>query len=195
MRWPAEHLAGALEGAADDLRQIDHAGAGDDGAGFDACHVQQIADEAVQPLGLFLDGADHLALARLVQILGLGLQAGGGAQNGSKRRAQIVGDGGEHGRAQPVGFRRQPGAVDILGKRDALDGERRLVEQGIQQPALVGPRRQPGRSPARPTTPTTPRPVRIGRNSQASSVNLSAPRPAGRLSAPAAGCRRHFRRR
>ena len=57
-------------------------------------------------------------------------------------------------------------SVDVLGERDALDRERGLVGQRIEQPALVGREQRPGPSRSMPTTPTAPRPVRIGRNSR-----------------------------
>jgi hypothetical protein len=52
------------------------------------------------------------------------------------------GDGGQQGRAQPVGLHRQPRAVDVLGEVDALDGKRRLVAERFQQAPLVGAERR-----------------------------------------------------
>ena len=52
-----QDLAGAPQRAADHVGQFDRAGARLQRAGLQPRHVQQVADETVQPLGLFLDGA------------------------------------------------------------------------------------------------------------------------------------------
>ena len=72
--------------------------------------------------------------------------------------------------------------IDLLREMDALDRDRGLVEQGVQQTALVGCRSSgPGRSLSMPTTPTGPRLVFSGRNRRLPPGRVSAPRPAGRL--------------
>ena len=53
-------------------------------------------------------------------------------------RAQVMGDGGQQGRAQPVGFRRQPRPVDVAGQADSLDGKCGLIAEGFQQALLIG---------------------------------------------------------
>ena len=74
---------------------------------------------------------------RLVEQVGVGPEAAGGAQDRGQRRAQVVRDRGQQRRAQPVRLRRPPGALDVLDQVDALDRERRLVAQRVQQPPLL----------------------------------------------------------
>ena len=57
---------------------------------------------------------------------------------------QIVRDRGQQRRAQPVGLGRELGAVDVLDQLDALDRERRLVGQRVEQAALLGRQQRPG---------------------------------------------------
>ena len=49
-----------------------------------------------------------------------------------------MGDGGQQGRAQPVGFSRQSCPVDVAGEMDSLDGKRRLIAERLQQAPLIG---------------------------------------------------------
>ena len=57
-----EDLAGAPQRAADDLAEIVQRGVRHDRAGFELGHVEQIGDEAVEPLGFVDDGAEQVAL-------------------------------------------------------------------------------------------------------------------------------------
>ena len=52
-----EDLAGAPQRAADDLAEVVQRGVGHDRAGFELGHVEQVGDEAVEPLGLVDDRA------------------------------------------------------------------------------------------------------------------------------------------
>ena len=127
-----------LQGAAQDLREIDQGEARRDGPRFQPGHIQEIGDEAVETLRLLLDRRHELLLRRLVIGLGIGPEAGDGAQDRGQRRLQIMGDRGQQGRAQPVGLGQQPGTVEIMGERRALDGERRLIAERVEQAALIG---------------------------------------------------------
>jgi hypothetical protein len=49
-----------------------------------------------------------------------------------------VRNGGEQGRAQPFGLRRALDPLHVFDQAHALDGERALVHQRIEQPPLVG---------------------------------------------------------
>ena len=62
----------------------------------------------------------------------------GRAEDRGERRLEVVRDRGQQRRAQAVGLRRALGAVDVLDQVDALDRQRALVDQRIEQPALVG---------------------------------------------------------
>ena len=72
---------------------------------------------------------DQFVLRASRRAVAIGFEAGRRAEDRGERRAQIVRDRGQQRRAQPLGLRRQLGAVDILREIDALDGERRLVGQ------------------------------------------------------------------
>ena len=87
-------------------------------SGLEPRHVQQIADEAVEPLGFVLDGPDQIELAlRRIQRLALRRQAGRRAQDRRKRRAQVVRDRRQQRRAQPLGLGRRA-APDRRPRRD-----------------------------------------------------------------------------
>ena len=58
-----QDLAARSQGAADDLGEIDQLELRLDRAGFQPRHVEQVGDEAVQPLGFLLDRAEQLAPA------------------------------------------------------------------------------------------------------------------------------------
>ena len=111
--------------------------------GFQPRHVQQVADEAIEPLGLLLDVADQVQPRRGVQRVAVRRQAGGRAEDRRQRRAQIVRDRGQQRRAQPVGLGHQPRAIHVLDQVDPLDRQRRLVGQRIEQPPLIGRQHRP----------------------------------------------------
>ena len=147
-----QDLAGAPQRAADRIRQIDRAGAQPQRPGLQPRHVQQVADEAIEPLRLVLDVADQIAPRRCIERLA---EAGRGAQDRRQRRAQIVRDRGQQRRAQPVGLGHQARAIHILDQVHALDRQRRLVGQRIEQPVLIGreDRRLARRCRCRPRRP------------------------------------------
>ncbi len=53
-------------------------------------------------------------------------------------------DRGQQGRAQALGLGQQLGRVDVAGELDAVDGERGLVEQRVEQAALGRRQQRPG---------------------------------------------------
>ena len=57
---PREDVAGALQGGADDLGNVHQVQPQLDRAGFEAGHVEQVADEAVEALGLLLKRGEEL---------------------------------------------------------------------------------------------------------------------------------------
>ena len=140
-----EDLAGAPQRAADDLADIVPRGVRDDGAGFELGHVEQIGDEAVEPLGFVDHGGEQLVLLRVVEAGAEIAQGGGGAEHGGQRRLQIMRDRGQQRAAQPVGFHRALDPVHVLDQQHPLDRERALIDQRVQQAALVR-RQQAARS-------------------------------------------------
>jgi hypothetical protein len=62
-------------------------------------------------------------------------QRAGRAHDGGERGLQVMRDRGQKRRAQPVRLGGQLGAIDIGDQLDALDGDRRLIGQRIEQPS------------------------------------------------------------
>ena len=58
----ARILLARSQRAADDLAEIVQRGVGHDGAGFELGHVEQVGDEAVEPLGFVDDGREQIGL-------------------------------------------------------------------------------------------------------------------------------------
>jgi hypothetical protein len=71
-------------------------------------------------------------------------QRAGRAEHRGKWRLEIVRDRGQQRRAQPVGLDRAFRPFDVLDQVDALDRERTLVDQGIEQTSLVGGEQRSG---------------------------------------------------
>ena len=100
-----QDLAGALQRAADDLAEVVQRGVGHDRAGFELGHVEQVGDEAVEPLGLVDDGRQQLGLGGVVERAATVAQRPGRAEDRGERRLEIVRDRGQQRRAQPLGLR------------------------------------------------------------------------------------------
>ena len=124
--------------AADDLVEIVERGVQHERAGLEPRHVEQVGDETVEPLGFLDHGADELDLLLVGQRTGEIAQRAGGAEDRGERRLEVVGNRGQQRGAQPVGLDGALRPVHVLDEMDALDGERALVDQRVEQPALVG---------------------------------------------------------
>ena len=108
-----------------------------DGAGFQLGHVEQVGDEPVQPLGFVDHGGEQLVLLRLVEAGAEIAKRAGGAEHRSQRRLQVVRDRGQQRAAQAIGFHRALDPVHVLDQQHAFDRERALIDQRIQQAALI----------------------------------------------------------
>ena len=53
-------------------------------------------------------------------------------------------DGGQQGGPQALGLGQELGRIDVVGELDAVDGERGLVQECIEQPALRRSQERPG---------------------------------------------------
>ena len=134
---PGQHAAGAFQRGTDDLGDIHQIELQLDRAGFEAGHVEQIADEAVEALGLVLQGGEQLVAIALVILVGVAAQARHGAEDRGERRSQIMRDRGQERGAQPLGFGQHAGLGQAARQRDALDRDRCLIGERIEQTALV----------------------------------------------------------
>ena len=83
----------------DNLADIVQRGIRHDGAGFQLGHVEQIGDEAVEPLGFVDHGREQVALLDVREIAGEIAHGRSGAEHGSKRRLEVMRDRGEQRRA------------------------------------------------------------------------------------------------
>ncbi len=115
-----------------------------DRAGFEPRHVEEVADEPVQALGLVVDRL-HAARAgsRADSDLGAPKQRARGPGNRGQRRAQVV----RHGRQQrapgPFGLRLQHGHLRLGGEVRPLDREGDLARERLQEVQPLGVEHRP----------------------------------------------------
>ena len=128
-----EDLAGTAQRAADDLAEIVPRGIRHDRAGFQPGHVEQIGDEAIEPLGFVDHGGEQIVLLVVVRSAAEIAQGRGRAEHRGQRRLQVMRDRGQQRAAQPIGFHRTFDPVHVLDQQHALDGERALIDQRVQQ--------------------------------------------------------------
>jgi hypothetical protein len=64
-------------------------------AGFEPCHIEQIADEAVQALRLLLDDLQHIRTPGVIECTMLARQARHRTEDGGERCAEIMRNRGE----------------------------------------------------------------------------------------------------
>src|SRR5258705_12635557 len=126
-----QDFAGTAQCAADDLADIVARGIRHDGAGFQLGHVEQVGDEAVEPLGLVDHGGEQIPLLQFAQAAGKIAHRGGGAEHRGQRRLEIVGDRSQERRAQTLRLHGALDAIHVLDQQHALDRKRALVHQGI----------------------------------------------------------------
>ena len=149
------------------------------GAGLQPRHVEEVGDEAVEPLGLLDDGRQELGFAASSRRRRS--RAGVRPRRGSRqRRPQVVRDRGQQGRAQAVGLGARSAWSRSSTRSDPLDGERGLVGERVEEAPPLGRKDRPGPVAVDADHADRPRPVRIGRNRRLAPGSVSAPRPAGR---------------
>ncbi len=106
-------------------------------AGLDARHVQQVPEEPVQPVALFVDGGPEL-VPRLRAETVLADEAAGGAVDHRQRRAQVVGHGAEQRAAQPFTLDLHLRPLRLDGQQGALERDRDLAHQRVEKVAGLG---------------------------------------------------------
>ena len=87
-----------------------------DRAGLEPGHVEQVGDEAIEPLRFVDDGCNQIRFASLVQRVGKVSQRAGGSNNRRKRRFQVMRDRREKRRAQTIGFIRALSLIEVFNK-------------------------------------------------------------------------------
>ena len=90
------------------------------------------------------DGVEELGLVALAQRIGEIAQRTRRAKDAGKRRAQVVRQRRQDGSSQLVGLDAAFDAIGLLDQMHALDGKRGLIDERIQQPALVGRQKRAG---------------------------------------------------
>ena len=102
------------------------------GAGFEAGHVEQVRDEAVEALALFVDGLRKLASSFLAERLWLE-QGACGPRDGGQGRAQVVRHRAQEGAAQPFALHGEASLLGLLGETDPLQARGRLLGEGLEK--------------------------------------------------------------
>ena len=140
-----QDAAGAAQRAADDLAESCKRDVRRDRAGFELGHVEQIGDEAVEPLRLVDDRRQEvrlLAIAELVARMSRSVPAAPStAASGVFRSWEIEVSSAE--RKRSVSAARSTRSISSTSLHP-LDRERALVEQRVEQPPLVGREQRTG---------------------------------------------------
>ena len=128
----------AMQCAGDHLVPAEGAQLGADRVGGDAGHVQQVADQKVEPVGAFLDRGQQLLLfLRGVPDVGPP-EAADGELDPGQRCPQIVGDRAEDGRAHGVALGQAhhfaPAGHELLALQ--LGGQ--VHAEGCEEPPVAG---------------------------------------------------------
>jgi hypothetical protein len=114
-----------------------------EGAGLQPAHVEQVADQGIQPVGLLVDGGQQLS-GRLGGEGDVVLEQA--RDRGLDRRqwgAQVMGDGGQQRGAQLVGLGQQGRVGGRPAQPAALQRDGELVGKGFEHPSVVA-----GQAPA-----------------------------------------------
>ncbi len=97
-------------------------------------HVEQVADQAVQPVGRLLDGREQRRLV-LVSQLDLGLAQRADARlDRRQRRPQVVTDRREQRGSHPVPLGQRLSLSRLSPQPVAIQGRRRLRREAVEQP-------------------------------------------------------------
>ena len=107
-----------------------------DRAGVDARHLQNVLEQARQPIDF---GEDQLALlAPLLLVRPRRLQVARGDADGGQRRSQVVAERGEERGFQLLALPRQFGALALVEELRALDRDRRQPARASSVPGSSG---------------------------------------------------------
>ena len=131
-------LGYAAERHRDDLVEVDLADQRGDGAGLQAGHVEEVADQVVEPVGAVLDALQELGLVLLGPGDVVGAQGGHGGLDAGQRGAQVVADGGEQGGADAVALGELAGLLGLADQPLAVEYDGGLGGEGGEHPAVLG---------------------------------------------------------
>ena len=139
-----QQSAGATQGRAHDVGDVDRLPLRPQRTGLQPGHVEQVVDEAGQPLGLLLGGRQQLVAPGRVVGGAVAAQGRDGTEDGRQGRPQIVADGGQQGGPQALGLGQELGRIDVAGELDAVDGESGLIQERVEQAAFRRRQERPG---------------------------------------------------
>ena len=133
-----ELLAETAQRRADDLLERMPFLAELERAGLEARHLQEILDEAIQPVGLLAHRLEQLLARSRVDLRSILQHGRGGARDRRQGRPQIVRDRAEQRVAEALGLDAHLRLLRLVGQMRALDGERGLVGEGLELVELIG---------------------------------------------------------
>ena len=106
---PGEHAAGPLQSRTDNFGNVYQIELQLDRPGFEPCHVEQVANEAIEALGFaFQGGKQFIAFDRVV-FVDIAPQARYGAEDRGERGSQIMRDRGQQRGTQSLGLGQHTG--------------------------------------------------------------------------------------
>jgi len=110
-----------------------------DGAGLQARHRQQVAHQAVEPIGFGVGRLQEL-VARWRIEPPLLQESARGARDGGEGRAQIVRDRAEQGVPEPLGLDLELRLLGLLGEEGTLQRQGGLAGKGFKLTPYGRPR-------------------------------------------------------
>ena len=125
-----------------DLVEADGERVGLHHAGLEAAHVEQVADDGVEAVGLLVDGLEEVPLGLGGPVDVVLQQAGGRRLDGGERRAQVVGHGPQDGGAEPVALGRGGGLGGLALEPAPFEGVAELGGEGAEHPLVVAVERR-----------------------------------------------------
>ena len=163
-RWAARILAARSSALPMSSARSTEGDARRDRARFEPGHVEQIGDEAVEPLGLLADRAGQLLHARLRR--GASRNCRGSSRSRGSRQAACADRATSRSGAPSAGGRSR--RRSCARSRSSARLMRSMASavwslSASSRRRWSGVKSGPGSSLSMPTTPTAPRPVRIGR--------------------------------
>ena len=132
-----------VEGPRDDLVHADRAREQRQRPGLQPAHVQQVIDEAGQPVQRFVGRGEQFVAVGGGPVHLRRAQAGDGRLGRGQRGAQVVADRREQRGAHPVGLGDRLGRLGLGGQPQLLQGRRRVGRERPEHAPVGGGQRAP----------------------------------------------------
>ena len=157
----------------------DRRGLHDERAGLEPAHVEQVADERVEPVGFVVDRLEQLVRGGRVERDVLREQARRRGLDRRERRAQVVAHGREQRGAQLVGLRQRRGLGRLGLEPPALERDAELRRERVEHLPVFGAQAR------RRAATSTASPGRRQRDGPVDRVTRAGASPGGRDDRPA----------